>query len=239
MIKGLTKVGEKPSYIPPRDFSIALIDTLHKYGKESGASGEELSLATLKQGLSKVPDDTVRNSLGLLIIAAETVDNNLEKRFTAIKTNFAEWFDSMMDKATEWYKRNMQIIAIILGIGLAGAFNADAVFLIKTFWQETALRETVSQAAAKYVEEEAHPLDSTQFTVIKEKIDKLGLPLGWDIKNLPAANDFWGWFFKVVGIILTGLAISQGSSFWYDILKKVVNMRIGGPRTEEEQRKTA
>jgi hypothetical protein len=39
----------------------------------------------------------------------------------------------------------------------------------------------------------------------------------------------WSWsFIKFVGILLTGLASSQGSSFWFDILSKIVNVRSTG-----------
>jgi hypothetical protein len=39
----------------------------------------------------------------------------------------------------------------------------------------------------------------------------------------------WLWlFFKVVGLLLTGLASAQGSSFWFDMLSKIVNIRSAG-----------
>jgi hypothetical protein len=38
-----------------------------------------------------------------------------------------------------------------------------------------------------------------------------------------------GWlFWKLVGIALTALAISQGAPFWFDLLQKIVNLRLGG-----------
>ena len=39
----------------------------------------------------------------------------------------------------------------------------------------------------------------------------------------------WTWsFIKLVGVILTGLASSQGSSFWFDLLARIVNIRSTG-----------
>ncbi len=39
----------------------------------------------------------------------------------------------------------------------------------------------------------------------------------------------WSWsLIKVFGLILTGLASSQGSSFWFDILSRIVNIRSTG-----------
>jgi hypothetical protein len=43
------------------------------------------------------------------------------------------------------------------------------------------------------------------------------------------------WIWKALGIIATVLAISQGASFWFDLLKKAVNLRLSGeppPTTE-------
>lgn len=36
------------------------------------------------------------------------------------------------------------------------------------------------------------------------------------------------WFWKVLGILLTALAISQGAPFWFDMLQKAVNLRLAG-----------
>lgn len=41
----------------------------------------------------------------------------------------------------------------------------------------------------------------------------------------------WGWLFlKVAGLFVTGLALAQGSSFWFDILSTVINVRSAGKR---------
>lgn len=36
------------------------------------------------------------------------------------------------------------------------------------------------------------------------------------------------WFWKVIGIGLTALAVSQGAPFWFDLLQKAVNLRLAG-----------
>jgi hypothetical protein len=46
---------------------------------------------------------------------------------------------------------------------------------------------------------------------------------------------FW-WFWKVLGIIVTALAVSQGAPFWFDILQKAVNLRLAGnPPSQAKQ----
>jgi len=44
-----------------------------------------------------------------------------------------------------------------------------------------------------------------------------------------------GWFWvitKLTGLLITGFASSQGSSFWFDILIKIVNIRISGKKPD-------
>jgi hypothetical protein len=45
------------------------------------------------------------------------------------------------------------------------------------------------------------------------------------------------WAVKLVGIILTAVAAAQGAPFWFDILKKVVNLRSTGANPAEQASK--
>ncbi|HTP02264.1 MAG TPA: hypothetical protein VMJ64_12900 [Anaerolineales bacterium] len=47
--------------------------------------------------------------------------------------------------------------------------------------------------------------------------------------DTPLNSDGWIWpFSKVMGLLITGLATSQGSAFWFDVLVKIVNVRGAG-----------
>ena len=46
--------------------------------------------------------------------------------------------------------------------------------------------------------------------------------------NLPSLNDLSGWILKLLGILITAMAGAQGSPFWFDLLKKLVNIRGSG-----------
>ena len=48
----------------------------------------------------------------------------------------------------------------------------------------------------------------------------------------------WSWWlWKIVGVVATVLAISQGAPFWFDLLQKAVNLRLSGtpPPTAEKK----
>jgi len=74
--------------------------------------------------------------------------------------------------------------------------------------------------------------------VLKEKLDtymakvgETGLPMGWnlgkkqseDIKGLPVG--LWEILFKIFGILITATAVSMGAPFWFDALKKLIDIR--------------
>lgn len=59
------------------------------------------------------------------------------------------------------------------------------------------------------------------------------LGLGWEGANIGAMGPF-DWLTKVLGFALTALAISLGAPFWFDLLKKLVNIRSAGSRPYED-----
>ena len=63
-------------------------------------------------------------------------------------------------------------------------------------------------------------------------MDLLGQTLGWRDNVFYDANrkrwDSRIWLERIIGWLLTLLAISLGARFWFDILNKIVNIRFAG-----------
>ncbi|MEO8630927.1 MAG: hypothetical protein ABI612_22940 [Betaproteobacteria bacterium] len=38
------------------------------------------------------------------------------------------------------------------------------------------------------------------------------------------------WLIKIIGWLITGLAVTLGALFWFDLLNKLVNLRGSGPK---------
>ncbi len=53
------------------------------------------------------------------------------------------------------------------------------------------------------------------------------------VTNAPV--DSTGWWSKVIGILITAAAAAQGAPFWFDILKKLINVRSTGPKPSEQK----
>jgi hypothetical protein len=57
----------------------------------------------------------------------------------------------------------------------------------------------------------------------------------YPIINTPQVTDLPGWLIKLAGILISGAAASPGASFWFDILKKIINVRLSGVNPSERQ----
>jgi hypothetical protein len=57
----------------------------------------------------------------------------------------------------------------------------------------------------------------------------------YPIINSPQVTDITGWLIKLAGILISGVAASPGASFWFDILKKIINVRLTGVNPSEVQ----
>ena len=60
--------------------------------------------------------------------------------------------------------------------------------------------------------------------VIKQELTELPLPLGWQA----APDDVLEWLTKIVGLMVTALALSLGAPFWFDALNRLVSVRDSG-----------
>lgn len=62
---------------------------------------------------------------------------------------------------------------------------------------------------------------------------------GTDPRIVDLSDGTW-WIWKVLGLLATALAISQGAPFWFDLLQKAVNLRLAGappPTTAQPDKK--
>jgi hypothetical protein len=65
--------------------------------------------------------------------------------------------------------------------------------------------------------------------LINDEINQAKSPLGlgWHPEELQGMTPS-DWVIKVLGWIVTALAVSLGAPFWFDLLKKLVNIRSSG-----------
>ena len=85
---------------------------------------------------------------------------------------------------------------------------------------------------------EADSLANSLHTLV-EAYGEQGLPLGWNSETVPRKNASVGthagfWASKLLGLLLTTIAISLGVPFWFDVLKMVSTNRSGDRSPREK-----
>ena len=200
--------------------------------KEGGPAQEILDRL---QSLALPPQ--LQNSLLTLAKETQIKLQTADNRVYRFQQEVGSWFDRSMERAGGVYKRNSKGIALLIGIGLAVVINADTFHITDRLLTDQTVRESISQMASQ-AEASPSPEELAQeLGVVKEAVgdtlQDLPLPLGRDQIILQAQAEAQAtWSFpiprKYLGWLVTGIAISMGSSFWFDLLKKVVNVKSAG-----------
>lgn len=206
----------RPSYLPPRAFSLAIAETLAKGapGPKEGPTpwqqADEEILARVKAVLAKLPEGQARE---VLQKAAANAGSTLE----GFRAQVEHAFDDAMERASGWYKRKVQVVVVILAAAVAIGGNVDSVQVANRLWSDAPLRAAVAAKAADQV-------DSQQAANAVDQVDQLKLPLGWD--KWPTRLDEIAP--RIPGWLLTIAALSLGAPFWFDLLSRLVRLRGSG-----------
>ena len=185
--------------------------------------------------------ESLKNSLYILAQRAEKGSTDSQEQLDRFQREIEVWFDRSMDRASGVYKRNARGVAILLGTAIAIGANADTVNIISRLSKDSMLRSTVNLYAQKLVEKnDPTKLDNlTSLTKVQNEVglalDNLAVPFGWSEPNrleIDANKNIFlpAFVRKVFGWILSGLAISMGAVFWFDVLSKIINIRNSGKK---------
>ncbi len=198
-----------------------------------------------------LPQQLQRN-LKALSQQAQNKAQSLSEGVNNLEAEISSWFDRAMERSSGVYKRNAKGIAVIIGFLIAVAANADTTYIIDRLSRDTLLRETITQAANQIVNQPAserlaaeveegglqtESIDAIR-AAVNENLDTLPLPIGWNpviLENQQAQAANWRFpiIRRVIGWLLTGIAISMGASFWYGVLGKVFDIRNTGGNKED------
>jgi hypothetical protein len=188
----------------------------------------------IKEAIDALPD-SLKSSLYMLAERAEIRAKETGETVNQFQYEVEVWFDNAMQRASGVYKRNARGIAIMLGILIAVAANADTLYMVENLSKDSFLRATVNEYAEQLVTADTAP-SSDRFGDIQEEVDralsKVPLPIGWEGRSILEANPdrpIWLAVIKrVFGWLLSGIAISMGSAFWFDLLQKLIGIRNSG-----------
>ena len=240
LIRKLKKRGHQgfPSYISQTYFAKVITELLSQQ--------EPISMDTVRAGVQQLPAGQTREVLSAFVRDAE---GSLEQ----FKQDLELWYQEVMNQATGWYKTRVQYALFGIGLAISILFNADTFQVAqKLSIDPEARREIIAQAYAYIEREEGRRTDSTQTRAtidsleqqVRQLIDEeltmaaTALGIGWT--QAPPVNlksTAW-WKYagqRFLGWVVTAFAIMLGAPFWFDLLKKVMNIRAAAKKPDEKR----
>ncbi|HMQ62275.1 MAG TPA: hypothetical protein PKE06_16480 [Flavilitoribacter sp.] len=221
------KSTDPPSYVSAESFRTILFDVL---------LGDDTAEEQLGAKIDELDNEDLKRVLKQLMRQA---DNKID----VFKTKVDDWYNSIMDRASGWYKRTTHYVLIWVGLVMAVVLNADTLALYEHLENDPeTLTDLVSAAETLAQNENIDSLVRTdlefadavdQFKAYKNEVDEIKSPLGmgWKNTDLLSATPY-DWLTKVLGWVITALAVSLGAPFWFDILKKIVSIRSSGNKPQ-------
>ncbi len=236
-----------PSYIDSASYASSLLNNLPDYHSLGDLNTMEFRIKSMQKSDVKQ----------VLLEFNTFMPDELEKKVAA-------WYDQSMDRFKGHFKRFVKKYLVLIGFIIAAAINADSIRVFHLISENASLRdnyiseatevintyksyqEYVDEKGKELLPEEAEQLSSV-FTkasqIIEDDLNKIAKAevFGWSKvefteKNEAGIGDFQFWGLKLLGIMLSALAISMGGPFWYDVLAKITPLGGKGnkPKKVEE-----
>jgi len=197
----------------------------------------------------------------------QAIARTVEGKTNSLVTAVSDWADRSLTMLGEEYKRKLQLISFAVGFAVAGALNLDTLSLASHLYRDKEARDAtvalavqVAEKTAKEAFDKCYALPTEQrkkeaecaqlnglVDAVQGRNANLGkLPIGW---GAPQASpqplvtwisaDAWLWGSRILGWLLTALAVSLGAPFWFELLNKLVNVRHGMSRPEVKEEKAS
>lgn len=207
----------KITKIPPKTFASAILTCLGYDVIDDHSS------MNLKEDVKKIVQKLIAHAGG---------------DFNGSIANIEEWYNNTMEVYCKyWYKSLLSAYSLLLFI-IPGVLllNLDSIMIARELWTSN-FTDKVIENTFKYFQPDPTSINHTQqkyhqildeLNVSKNQIYRNYKIIGWhtdstvctDPRALPA--NFWDWCCKIIGLLITTLAISLGAPFWFDILNKIL-----------------
>lgn len=186
-------------------------------------ASKEFELDELKALINAFPESEGKQAMLQWVGQGVTKVEDLRKRSLS-------YFTGLMDQAAATFRSNARSFVIILSIFLTLLLGTDSIEMAKTLWNNASLRAIALAKAEVVAQQDGSEADIDN--LFKDLGELEIINIGWFLNERPAGNGAADWagfiLLKTLGLGLTIAAVSQGSSFWYDLLKKLVTPAKGG-----------
>ena len=143
----------------------------------------------------------------------------------ALRDRASDYFNGILNQAQATFKARARSVVIILSLLITLVLGTDTIDIARDLWNDAALREAAALQANAVTSQPQQQNGAASFQSIEST---LALPMrfswlqasGFPVNGTLGSDAGWV-LLKILGLLITAAAVSQGSSFWYDILKRL------------------
>jgi hypothetical protein len=265
-LKPLMNRGRLPSAIEPRRFAVTALEL---FGEREALEAEarrtieglrDQALALVGPAAGGATEAEIRRAIERIASGSASLLDKLDLRVDALEREFNE----AMDRVSGWYLRRTKIMLFLIGLFLAVGANVDILRYADRMVAEAAARERAATFAQILGEDEARArigalIDrpvadgaapeapaieralADELGALAEGLTELGVPFGWECRDLPAGatalerigcGDGAGLALPaattVIGWLIIGMSVTLGAQFWFDLFQRLVRLRTAG-----------
>lgn len=213
---GKTEIIDYVERIPPKNLVDALFDLA-----ATATSAQEKAKAVLNLLPNELPDlkgHTVKFE------AKQKLNDYVDGKFEDIdkfRSKLENWFGGLMDQASQEFKAQARIWVIALSLLVTLLLGVDSIDLAQRYWKNAAISAIADAQASLIVgstnDQNQKNADTQQLISQLEEMQAINYNWYQKPSNAPA-----NWLLlKILGLLITAFAVSQGSSFWYDLIKRL------------------
>jgi hypothetical protein len=205
----------RPSYLPPRAFSLALAETIAAGAPESDDTKkspweqtDDVILERVLAAAKELPEGQLKDVVSKAAL-------NAHRSLDGFRAQVEHLFDDSMERASGWYKRKVQMVLLVLATVVVIGLNVDTVRVATSLSNDAPLRAAVANRASQL----GTPEDAAAAV---DTIEELKLPVGW------GANAPDNVLSAIPGWVLAIAALNLGAPFWFDLLSRLARLRGSG-----------
>ncbi|MBK7450698.1 MAG: hypothetical protein IPJ47_15295 [Anaerolineales bacterium] len=181
-----------------------------------GNTKKKQGVREIKTAIRKMPESGGKQAL--LNWLAQGI-SNLED----LRLNTQVYFSGLLEQSVATANARSRSFVISFAVFMVIFFNVDSIQIVEDLIYGPQLRALVAAQAEAIVQQ-----DSTDIVEINDMLETLDdldyIRFGWFSLTLPRTNSIldWAGFIasKIVGLTITAVFASQGSTFWFDLLAK-------------------
>jgi hypothetical protein len=226
-------LSTKLSSISAETFANALLNVLQDLSQENSLGIDQkssgiLTVEKLKDAIEFAPELSalLKANLKRMLEHVQAITPDPKQQIVELKLEIAQWFNHARIDTLNAYKYRIKILSLIISLVISVGVNADSLYLIRSISENTATRAIVIQNPKQIQGCRANLGSPACIKNVSVLMEKSTFPVGWQSANrqrqfpklteIAVLKALGGW-------LITGIAISMGSRFWFQLMNKLIN----------------